>query len=105
MALYTDRASHFKTTRHGGLHYNVSFEHGDTQIQRIQRALKELNIELIHANSVQAKGRIERLFRFFQDRLIKEMRLRGIKDYDSANEFLKEEFFRPSPNHPWRRGN
>jgi len=35
MALYTDRASHFKTTRHGGLHYNVSFEHGDTQIQRI----------------------------------------------------------------------
>jgi len=62
MALYTDRASHFKTIRHGGLHYNVSFEHGDTQIQR---ALKELNIELIHTNSVQAKGRIERLFRFF----------------------------------------
>ena len=31
MALYTDRASHFKTTRHGGLHYNVSFEHGDTR--------------------------------------------------------------------------
>ena len=66
MALYTDRASHFKTTRHGSLHYNVSFEHGDTQIQRIQRALKELNIELIHANSVQTKGRIERLFSFFR---------------------------------------
>jgi len=96
MALYTDRASHFKTTRHGGLHYNVSFEHGDTQIQR---ALKELNIELIHANSPQAKGRIERLFRFFQDRLIKEMRLRGIKDYDSANKFLKEEFL------PWYNRN
>ena len=63
MALYTDRASHFKTTRHGSLHYNVSFEHGDTQIQR---ALKELNIELIHANSAQTKGRIERLFSFFR---------------------------------------
>jgi len=61
--------------------------------------LKELNIELIHANSVQAKGRIERLFRFFQDRLIKEMRLRGIKDYNSANEFLKEEFL------PWYNKN
>ena len=63
MALYTDRASHFKMTRHGGLHYDVSFEHGDTQIQR---ALKELNIELIHANSAQTKGRIERLFSFFR---------------------------------------
>ena len=52
MAFYTDRASHFKTTRHGGLHYNVSFEHEDTQIQR---TLKELNIELIHVNSPQAK--------------------------------------------------
>ncbi len=92
MALYTDKASHFKTTRHGGVHYNVSLEHKDTQIQR---ALKRLGIELIHANSPQAKGRIERLFRFFQDRLIKEMRLRDIKDYETANKFLKEEFL------PW----
>ncbi len=92
MALYTDKASHFKTTRHGGLHYDVSLEHEDTQIQR---ALSELGIKLINANSPQAKGRIERLFRFFQDRLIKEMRLRGIKDYEEANRFLKGEFL------PW----
>ena len=92
MALYVDKASHFKTTRHGGLHYNVSVEHKDTQIQR---ALKELNIEIIHANSPQAKGRIERLFRFFQDRLIKEMKLRGIRDYREANRFLREDFL------PW----
>lgn len=92
MALYTDKASHFKTTRHGGLHYNVSLEHEDTQIQR---ALSELGIKIINANSPQAKGRIERLFRFFQDRLIKEMRLRQIKDYEEANRFLKEEFL------PW----
>jgi len=39
------------------------------------------------------------LFRFFQDRLIKEMRLRGIKDYDSPNKFLKEEFL------PWYNKN
>ncbi len=92
MALYVDRASHFKTTRHGGLHYNVSAEQGDTQIQR---ALKELNIEMINAHSPQAKGRIERLFGFFQDRLIKEMRLKGIKRYEEANRFLEEEFL------PW----
>lgn len=95
MALYTDKASHFKTTRHGGLHYNVSLEHEDTQIQR---ALSELGIKLINANSPQAKGRIERLFRFFQDRLIKEMRLRGIKNYKEANRFLKEDFL-PWYNH------
>jgi len=96
MALYVDKASHFKTTRHGGLHYEVRLEHKETQIQR---ALKELNIAMIPANSPQAKGRIERLFRFFQDRLIKEMRLKGIKDYNQANQFLQEEFL------PWYNKN
>lgn len=92
MALYTDKASHFKTTRHGGLHYQVEVEQKETQIER---ALSELGIKLINANTPQAKGRIERRFRFFQDRLIKEMRLRGIRDYKEANEFLKKEFL------PW----
>ena len=92
MALYVDKASHFKTTRHGGIHYEVSVEQAET---RIQSALKELNIEIVYASSPQAKGRIERLFGFFQDRLIKEMRLKGIKDYEEANRFLQEEFL------PW----
>ncbi|MEZ0343214.1 MAG: ISNCY family transposase [Caldimicrobium sp.] len=92
-ALYVDRASHFKTTRHSGVHYQVGgTEYGETQIER---ALKELGITLIHAYTPQAKGRIERLFRFFQDRLIKELRLKGIRDYQSANKFLQEEFL------PW----
>ncbi len=81
MALYTDKASHFRTTRHGGLHYEVEVEQKETQIER---ALNELGIKLINANTPQAKGRVERKFRFFQDRLIKEMRLRGIKDYGEA---------------------
>ena len=58
-------------------------------------ALKELGITLILANSPQAKGRIERLFRTFQDRLIKEMRLKGIKNYDEANKYLHKDFL------PW----
>jgi len=88
-ALYVDKASQFKTVRYGGLHVNVSGEQDDTQIER---ALGELGINLIPANSCQAKGRIERLFRIFQDRFIRELRLREIKDYALANKFLTEEF-------------
>ncbi len=92
LSLYVDKASHFTTTRHGGLHYQVAQEHDDTQIER---ALRELDIHLITANSPQAKGRIEVTFRFFQDRLIKEMRLAKIKNYQQANTFLLTEFL------PW----
>jgi len=90
MSLYVDKASHFKTTRHGGLHYNVSAEQ-DEETQ-IERALDELGINVIPANSPQAKGRIEVTFRLFQDRLIKEMRLAGTKNYSEANKFLLEKF-------------
>jgi hypothetical protein len=92
MSLYVDKARHFTTTRYGGLHVNVAQEQGDTQIER---ALGELDINLIPANSPQAKGRIEVTFRLFQDRLIKEMRIAGIKNYVKANEFLIGKFL------PW----
>jgi hypothetical protein len=92
MALYVDKASHFTTTRQGGLHYQVALEQNDTQIER---ALGELGINLILANSPQAKGRIEVVFRLFQDRFIKEMRLAGIKTYEQANHYLKHTFL------PW----
>ena len=89
-SLYVDKASHFKTTRHGGIHYNVSAEQ-DEETQ-IERTLGELDINVIPANSPQAKGRIEVTFRLFQDRLIKEMRLAGIKNYAEADKFLLEKF-------------
>lgn len=94
IALYADKASHFKTTRGGGLHYTVNPEQNETQIQR---ALEELGITFIPANSPQAKGRIERLFGLLQDRLIKEMRLAGIKNYKQANRFLVNKFL------PWHK--
>jgi hypothetical protein len=59
-------------------------------LSEFERALKELGVEVIHANSPQAKGRIERLFRTFQDRLVKEMRLRGIRTIEEGNRFLEE---------------
>ena len=55
---------------------------------QFERALEELGVEVIHAQSPQAKGRIERSFNTHQDRLIKEMRLKGIGSVKEANKFL-----------------
>jgi hypothetical protein len=51
-------------------------------------ALNALNVEILCANSSQAKGRVERSNRTLQDRLVKELRLAGISDMDAANAFL-----------------
>lgn len=77
LAIYTDKNSVFR----------ASTGEGETQVQR---ALRELDIELICANSPQAKGRIERANRTLQDRLVKELRLRNICTVDDANAFLPE---------------
>lgn len=57
-------------------------------ITQLGRALKDLDIELICANSPQAKGRIERLFNTLQDRLVKELRLEGISSIEEANKYV-----------------
>ena len=57
-------------------------------LTQFERAAEELGIKLIHANSPQAKGRIERVFGTLQDRLVKEMRLAGIATCAEANRFL-----------------
>ncbi len=72
------------------------------------RAAKELGIIVIYANSPEAKGRVERGFGTHQDRLVKEMRLAGIKTGDGANEFL--EWYLPKHNRkfsisPAKKGN
>jgi hypothetical protein len=85
IAIYLDKFGTYKVN-----HKNAA-DNSDL-ITQFQRACRELGITLICANSPQAKGRIERLFLTLQDRLVKELRLRGINDIDSANKFLKEEF-------------
>jgi transposase InsO family protein len=84
-SVYLDKHSTYKTTRRANLDEELRGEGPSTQYER---ALKELGIELIHAGSPQAKGRIERLFGTLQDRLVKEMRLAGVKTIEEANEFL-----------------
>lgn len=57
-------------------------------LSQVERSLAELGIDVIHANSPQAKGRVERLFKTLQDRLVRELRLLGIKSVAAANAFL-----------------
>lgn len=62
-------------------------------LSQFERAMAELGVKVIHADSPQAKGRIERSFETHQDRLIKEMRLKGIKTNEEANKFLDSYYF------------
>jgi transposase len=85
-ALYADRASHLVYTPKAG---------GPPQPghrTQIGRALEQLGIELIPANSPQARGRCERLYGTWQGRLPQELRLRGITNLAEANRFLREEW-------------
>jgi hypothetical protein len=85
-SLYIDKHTTYKSTK---IHYIKDELQNKEPLSEVGRALNELGVEVIYANSPQAKGRIERLFRTFQDRVIKEMRLRGIKSIEEANKFLE----------------
>jgi hypothetical protein len=93
VSLYLDKHSTYKTTRQPDLDELLRGEEAQTQFER---AAKELDIEIIHANSPQAKGRIERTFGTLQDRLVKELRLVGVCTIEEANTFLDE--FMPRHN-------
>lgn len=79
-AFYSDKYSVFRINKPGCVKKELVTQFG--------RACKELDIELICANSPQAKGRVERLNQTLQDRLIKEMRLKKVKSIEEANDFL-----------------
>lgn len=85
VAFYVDQASHFRTTRHESIHIQLSGKYDETQIER---ALITVGSTLILALSPQAKGRIERLFETLQDRLVKELKLTGVKTIEEGNQFL-----------------
>jgi transposase len=57
-------------------------------VSQFGRALQELGVKMLYAHSPQAKGRIERLFNTFQDRVVKEMLLKGVSTIGEANRFL-----------------
>jgi len=80
VAFYSDKHSIFRVS-------NENAASGDGMTQ-FGRALSELNIEILCANTSQAKGRVERAHSTLQDRLVKELRLAGISTLDEANAFL-----------------
>lgn len=79
--IYLDKFSTYK------VNHKTAKENPDVKTQ-FQRACHQLGIQPIFANSPQAKGRVERLFKTLQDRLVKELRLAGISHTDDANTFL-----------------
>src|SRR5712672_1676013 len=80
VAFYPDKHSIFRVS-------NENAASGDGMTQ-FGRALSELNIEILCANTSQAKGRVERAHHTLQDRLVKELRLAGINTIEAANAFL-----------------
>ncbi len=73
------------------INHKAAVDNKDLMTQ-FQRAMRQLGINPIPANSPQAKGRIERLFKTLQDRLVKELRLANVSTPDEGNKFLKEVF-------------
>jgi len=96
VAFYVDRDSIYKINRQATVDEELRDEQPMTQFAR---AMAELGIEIIWANSPQAKGRVERSFQTHQDRLVKELRLRGISDMTNANQYLWAEYI---PRHNQR---
>ncbi|MDL2410782.1 ISNCY family transposase [Rhizobium calliandrae] len=80
VAFYSDKHSVFRVAKKDAK--------GGQGMTQFGRALCELNIEILCANSSQAKGRVERMNRTLQDRLIKDQRLEGICGMDDGNAFL-----------------
>ena len=85
MSVYLDKHTTYKSPAGPTLEDELN---GKEPLSEFGRALTELGVEIIHANSPQAKGRIERLFNTLQDRLVKEMRLKGISNIEEGNSFL-----------------
>src|SRR5512147_74614 len=85
-SVYLDKHSTYKSTAKQSIQDELEDK---KPMSQFERSLAELGVTVRHANSPQAKGRVERLFRTLQDRLVKEMRFAGVKRVEQANEFLK----------------
>ncbi|MBL8220134.1 MAG: ISNCY family transposase [Bryobacterales bacterium] len=96
LSFYTDKASLFRNNeKRKRDEPGVDKDPVEMPPTQIGRALRELGITWIPAHSAQAKGRVERNFETAQDRLVKGMRVAGVKTLEQANRYLEEEYL------PW----
>jgi len=84
-SVYLDKHSTYKSNAKQSIEDELEDK---KPMSQFERSLTELGVTVIHANSPQAKGRVERSFRTLQDRLVKEMRLARVNSVVQANEFL-----------------
>jgi hypothetical protein len=93
LAFYTDKAAIFQTAeKRKRDEPGVDKDPVEMPPTQIGRALRELGIVWIAAHSPQAKGRVERNFGTAQDRLVKGMRVAGVKTIEQANQYLEESY-------------
>ena len=93
IAFYTDKAALFQTAeKRKRDEPGVEKDAVEMPPTQIGRALRELGIAWIAAHSPQAKGRVERNFKTAQDRLVKGLRVAGVKTIEEANEYLEEDY-------------
>ena len=88
-ALYTDKKNLFKSEREPTPEEQLA---GEKPMTPFEKACTKLGIEIIRAHSPQAKGRVERNHAVYQDRFLKELKLRDIKSIEEANQLLKATF-------------
>ena len=94
LSVYLDKHATYKSTKKPSLEDELN---NIKALSQFERALKELGVDAIHADSPQAKGRIERSFKTHQDRLVKEMQLKKICTIKEANKFLNN-YYIPKHN-------
>jgi hypothetical protein len=100
MVLYVDKDSIYRVNDPQA--QEQGRQRGREPLSQFGRAMKQLGVEMIFANSPQAKGRVERANGTLQDRLVKALRIAGISTIPKANEFLQREFL---PDYNRRFGN
>jgi hypothetical protein len=84
LSVYVDKHTTYKSPGRRDYYFD-----DEETLSQFERAMKELGVQVIHAHSPQAKGRVERLFGTLQDRLVKELRLANISSIEEANIFLQ----------------
>lgn len=80
----------FYSDKYGVFRVNQASSGSSEALTQFGRAMKSLDIEIICAHTPQAKGRVERAIQTLQDRLVREMRLRGISSWEAGNAYLPE---------------